>query len=141
MLRVKAGGRDLRIRWEHNERPEQPPEWPYRPYTVCMIEEEGAAHPKWITVGLGISYLHPNDRYDKEIGRQVSLGKALSNLFPYMELPYNYPNFPSEVGRNYEARRDVWSAYFARKKPKTGTWTIAKVDHATGIVSVNVEES
>jgi len=69
--------------------------------TVCKIFEtyDGEEHSY-----MGWAECSVKDRYDKEIGRKVSLKRALFN-----------------AGFEYEDRKEIWGAYFQRKENSNGT--------------------
>lgn len=58
----------------------------------------------WEPIAAGCSFLHPMDmkRYDKETGRKIAFGRALSVAFP------------DEAGR--EVRKRAWEAYLNRPR-------------------------
>jgi hypothetical protein len=80
-----------KVNWIHNKK---------EGTTTCVIK-------KWETkvweskdlVGVGVSLKHPNDSYNKAVGRKVSLGKAMW-----------VAGFPKEK------RKKIWSEYFKQVK-------------------------
>lgn len=62
-----------------------------------------------------ISKVHPKDQYVKEIGRRYSLKAILAELWPDPEKPEDVAAARAKA-RAY--RREIWEAYWARKKPK-----------------------
>ena len=97
MLYVTVGEKQYRIRWSHTQ---EPP--PVGSGTTCWIEDEHGG-----LLRSGYSFLHPKDRFDKEVGRKVSLAKALQGMWPSETDP--------AAGEHYSARTAVWSAYHSRK--------------------------
>lgn len=99
MLRIDVAGKTLSIEWEHQTLDDGV----LPPGTTCLIYDDDqprSAEP----IAEGCSWLHPSDRFDKETGRKVSLGKALGKLFP--------------GAAGFASRKKVWEAYFGRKGSK-----------------------
>lgn len=91
MLKFTDGTRTFRISWEHVDSP-------ILRGSNCIISEEvgGKRGP---TVAFGSSTCHPKDRFDKEVGRKVSLASALATWIPR---------------ENLKLRKHIWFAYFSR---------------------------
>lgn len=65
-------------------------------YTFVSVEFNEDAN-KRICIFTGKAYLHPNDQYDKRIGRKLALSRALKN---------------SDLSR--DERRQIWEGLFAK---------------------------
>ena len=62
------------------------------PHTICYVDIKD----KDGSIADYYAWLHPNDNYCRETGREVALTKALKDLFP----------------DNKAARKEVWRMYF-----------------------------
>lgn len=86
--------------------------------TVCKIESKG-----FVIESLGYAHCNINDRFTKEIGRKISLKKALEKLYPTytMMLAKSTTGFNAEYDiqskstENKQKRTLFWKAYIARK--------------------------
>ena len=86
--------------------------------TVCQIESK-----EFVIESLGYAHCNVNDRFIKEIGRKISLKKALEKLYPTyaMMLAKNTTGFNEEYDiqsksiENKQKRTLFWKAYLARK--------------------------
>jgi hypothetical protein len=88
-MKVKVGNTLYIVKWTHGN---NTPEIDGFRACECSIWEGDVFY------GLGFSWCHPNDNYNKETGRKLSLTNALK-----------------ESGFNRETRTMFWKAYFNRK--------------------------
>lgn len=100
-MRFELDGKEYQIRFRHSKG--------YRPFlddqgvmrgadgTDCYIDLRLEQEGLWRQVAAGSSMVHPGDRFEKETGRKVSLGRALKAW-----------------GLPREKRRVVWEAYHGR---------------------------
>jgi hypothetical protein len=87
--------------------------------STCRIFEVAPDGKRGDEAGYGASYLHPNDNLNKEMGRKISLGRALTDFTMGLD------------ERQAKAiRATAWAAYINRPRgasqPKTDTTPIGQ---------------
>jgi len=95
----------IRFQYNHNPNPKSPQRFipidtPYgkmRGITQCDIETKRTANDYWEPVRYGIAYCISADPFNKDIGRKISLTRAL----------YSF---------DVEHRRVAWKAYLTRRE-------------------------
>lgn len=73
MLKLTHNGVTYRVKWQHF--PETTKD--FRAGTTCEVLTDNDVA---MTYGFGESFVHKWDKFDKEMGRRISLGRALKNL-------------------------------------------------------------
>lgn len=118
-MRVEIEGRSYFIQFKHLEMPmctavdlliKSP-----RKVTACQILSADSRE-KLVE---GRAICRPTDQYDRERGRKLALGRALHKLFPGWE------GLPS--------RREVWTAYLGRPRPKSQPRSLKEVVDAAAV--------
>jgi hypothetical protein len=66
---VQLGRVTLKFKWEHRPQPDQL-------CTFCHVQRK-LSDGTWEPITAGIAWCSPNDTYDKNVGRKVSLNRAL----------------------------------------------------------------
>lgn len=84
---------EIIVRFSHHH------ESTFKPYTFAIVTFEEKDGTERTTTGE--AHLHPNDQYDKRIGRKIALAQALKRS-----------------GLTREERRQVWEGLFARGMKK-----------------------
>ena len=83
-----------KVKWEHNRIDGM------QTNTVCTITDTSFVDS--VIVAVGCSYLHPQDHFSKNVGRKISLAKALKKW-----------------AVDKRMRKQVWQAYF---QMRNGRW-------------------
>jgi hypothetical protein len=77
----------------------------------CHIEQTTLEDGEYknVEVAAGYAYCHPEDKFDKEKARKITLTRALEDFFPYTE----------DTTRNWNnilSRRLFWNVYLNRRE-------------------------
>lgn len=90
-------------------------EYHYPIGTRCDLEEQQDG--EWVEIASGASYLHPNDNFNKEVGRKLALERAL-----YSSSYFAPPKFGTlyENRVNRLRRKVMWDAYHSRSEATKG---------------------
>jgi hypothetical protein len=83
--------------------------------TICaLMMDKGNG---WESVGEGVAYCHSSDNFNKEVGRKLSLERALWNA-PFFSNITGIIFDPQTEETFRDRRRAIWNSYFSRS-PKT----------------------
>jgi len=85
MFKVTLEGVDYKVAFHHNSKPDFMEK---RKYTVCNIyivkypiEDAADQKPTYELISTGYAYCSLKDNFNYELGRKISLGRALHNRF------------------------------------------------------------
>lgn len=99
------------VKWEY---PDITKNIPVHTFTVCKIYDNTTSYSEpLIEAG---ARLAEGDRFCKNTGRKISLGRALNKLFPNYSFNMNEPlNIKKESAK---ARAIAWAEYFKESKKR-----------------------
>jgi hypothetical protein len=82
-----------------------------RRLTLCEVSEVNTVDGEstYTTLGAGVAICHPNDTFQKTVGRKLSLAKALSAALPSGANDDTLSE--GQIAANYQDRDEVWAAY------------------------------
>ena len=108
-------GKTYRIFFNHEGFSDENDNWVWE-LTLCRIVEldaEGRAD-RGNEVACGIAHRHPSDNFSKEIGRKISLERALYNATSFVDSIFGGPLTGASNDSRRTFRAVAWETYFAR---------------------------